>query len=918
MRWTKTAGYWLRSLFRARRADRELDAELRFHIEKQIELSRAAGMTEREAREAALREFGGVTQIREAARDQRGLNLLYDLGRDVRLALRQLRRSPGFAAVVILSLALGIGANTAIFTLVHAILLESLPVAHPEQLYRLGNTGACCVLSGLQSNFSIFSYPFYRELRDHTPQLTDLAAFQALPRNISVRRIGSGEPATGRFGQFVSGNYFTVFGNAPAAGRLLAPADDQPGAPAVAVMSYRTWQRDYGLDPALVGTAITLNGSPFTIVGVASPAFFGEALRADPADFWIPLAEEPLLAGAASMLNDANQSWLYAIGRLAPGASSAALSAQVNGELQQWFAAHPGIIAHSRRDYHQSRIMISPAARGVTSLRDDLAPGLQMLFAASALMLLIACANVANLLLARGAANRGQAAIQLAIGASRGRLVRQALTAGIVLALAGGLAGVYLAYAGARALLLLTFTESVYLPVSAAPSTAVLLFAFLLSLFTAGLFGFVPAWLNSRPDPAESLRGTGRATRGDTAFARKSLAVLQVALSLVLLAGAGLFTRTLENLLSQNYGFVLRGRLAVAVNPELAGYKLEQLGALYAQIEDRLGKIPGVRGVSYSLYSPVEGDNWSGGISVEGRPPDSHDSASWNRVGPNYFEVVGTRLLRGRAFGREDTPNSTRVAVINETLARSYFPHADPIGKHLGEEGPSHANDLEIVGIVEDAKYMDFREPMYPMFFTPFFQMVAYSDPSDANVQLRSNYIHAIELRGEGPAGEIQQGVRRALAEIDPNLPVLRAQSFEEQLGDNLSQERLVARLSTLFGLLALSLASIGLYGIMAHSVTRRTHEIGLRMALGAGRGGVLWMVLRETLWLVLIGLAIGLPAAFAAARLSASLLFGLKPGDPGVFAGAVVILVGVALLAGYLPAHRASRVDPMTALRHE
>ena len=917
MRWPKTVAYWLRTLLRVDRADAELEAELGFHLQQQMEANRAAGMSAQEAREAALREFGGVAQVREEARDQRGLNLFYDLGRDVRLALRQLRHSPGFATVVILSLALGIGANTAIFTLIHSILLQSLPVTHPEQLYRLGNTGACCVISGVRSSHSIFAYPFYRELRDHTPQVSELAAFQALPREISVRRAGSGQAAVARFGQYVSGNYFLVFRVAPAAGRLLAPTDELPGAAPAAVISYRTWQRDYGLDLSVVGAAVTINGFPFTIVGVAAPGYFGDTLRPNPADFWIPLAQEPVLAGATSLLHDADKSWLYAIGRIAPGTSPAALEGQVNGELQQWYAAHPEITAGERQDYHQSRIVVSPGARGVTSMRDELATGLRLLFAASALMLLIACANVANLLLARGAANRGQMAIQVAIGASRWRLLRQSFTASVVLALAGGLAGIYLAFAGARALVLLTFTGSVYLPVDTAPSVAVLLFALLLSMFTAVVCGFVPAWFNARPDPAEALRGAGRTTRGDSALARKSLAILQVALSLVLLAGAGLLTRGLQNLFSQSYGFSLQGRLAVAVNPALAGYKLEQLGPLYERIEDRLGELPGVLGVSYSLYSPVDDDNWSGSVFIEGRP-DSHDNASWNRVGPNYFEVVGTRLLRGRAIGREATPDSTRVAVINETFARNYFPNADPIGKHIGWGDASHAGDLEIVGIVQDAKYIDYREPMYPMFFTPFLQMVAYKDPSDANAQLRSNYIGAIELRWEGSAGGIQQDVRRALAEIDPNFPVLAAQTFTDRLGDNLTQERLLARLSTLFGLLALLLAGIGLYGLMAHSVTQRTNEIGLRMALGAGRGGVLWMVLRESLRLVLIGLAIGLPAAYAAARVSASLLFGLKPGDPGAFVAAITVLVAVAMIAGYLPARRASRVDPMTALRHE
>jgi predicted permease len=918
MRWTKTLAYWLRSFFRVRHADAELDSELRFHLEKQMEANLAAGMAPREAREAALREFGGLEQIREESREARGLNVLYDLGRDVRLALRQLRRSPGFTVVVTLSLALGIGANTAVFTLVHAILLESLPVSHPDQLYRLGDSGACCVITGLQGRHSIFSYPFYKELRDHTPQVSELAAFQATSRNISVRRNGTSEPAAARLGQFVSGNYFALFGARAAAGRVLTVADDAPAAPPVAVLSYRCWQQDYGADPSLIGSGITINGSPFTVAGVTARGFFGDTLRPNPPDFWMPLASEPAVIGSGTLLDDPFQSWLYVMGRLKSDGGPAALQAQVNGELQQWLAAHPEIGARSPDQVRKSHIVVSPGARGVTSTRDDLALGLQMLFAASGLMLLIACANVASLLLARGAASRIQTAIQLAIGASRWRLVRQALTSSVVLALTGGLAGVYAAYAGARALLLLTFGKQLSMPVSANPSPVVLAFAFLLSLFTAALFGIVPAWLNSRSNPAEALRGAGGAARGHAAFARKALVAFQVALSLVLLAGAGLSTESLRNLETQRFGFSLDGRLAVAVNPALAGYKPEQLAALYAQIEDRLARLPGVLGVSYSLYSPVEGNNWSGAVAVEGRPPDSHDGASWNRIGPDYFQVVGTRLLRGRGITGDDTPNSSRVAVINETFARKYFPDTDPIGKHLGDGDRSHAGDLEIVGIVEDAKYSEVREPAPPMFFTPFLQMVNYSDPSDANVQLRSNYIGAVELHFAGSVGKIAQNVRRALAEIDPNLTVIRAQPFAEQLGETFTQERLLARLTTLFGLLALLLASIGLYGIMAYSVARRTNEIGLRMALGSSRSGVLWMVLRETLLLVLIGLAVGLPAAIAAARLGSSLLFGLQPVDPGVFTAAVAVLAAVALLAGFLPARRAARVDPMTALRYQ
>jgi predicted permease len=922
MRWTSTLGYWVRALFRVNRADEELQGELQFHLEKQIEANLAAGMNAGAAREAAMREFGGVEQIREECRDQRALNLFYDFGRDVRLALRQLRRSPGFAAVVVLSLALGIGANTAIFTLVHAVLLQRLPVTHPEQLYRLGDDDNCCVIGGLQGKYSIFSHPFYQELRDHTPQFSELAAFQAVTRNISVRRSDSSAVAEARFGQFVSGNYFATFGVGTLAGRAIAPADDTPRAAPVAVMSYRAWQQHYGLDPSIIGGAMTINGTPFTIIGIAPPGFFGDTLRPNPSDFWMPLATEPPLRGAGSILNDADQSWLYVIGRLRPGPDPeqvpGQVQAQVTGELQQWLAVHKEIGAYSRNEVPQQRIILSPAGRGITSLRDELARGLRMLFAVSGLMLLIACANIANLLLARGAASRTQTAIQLAIGASRGRLIRQVLTGSVLLALAGGLAGVFVAYAGTRALLLLAFRSTAYVPINAAPSPAVLTFAFLLSLLTGVVFGVVPAWINSRSDPAEALHGAGRTTRDHSSFSRKALVVLQVALSLVLLAGAGLFTESLRNLEKQRFGFETHGRLMVRVNPALAGYPVDQLYGLYQQLEQRLGRIPGVLGVSYSIYSPMQGDNWSSSVHVEGRPPDSRDSTSWDRVSAHYFEVLGVRVLRGRAIGSEDTPGSLHVAVINEAFARKFLPNTDPIGKHLGLGDASHAGDYEIVGVVEDTKYVEAREPAWPTFFLPFLQMVAYSEESDRNVQLRSNYMGDIELRFAGASGDIEREVRRTLGEMDPNLIVLRAQTFEEQLASNFTQERLIARLTALFGALALVLASIGLYGIMAHSVARRTNEIGLRMALGAARGQVLWMVLRETLLLVLAGVGLGVPAALLATRLTASFLFGLKPGDPVVLASAVIALAAVALLAGYLPAHRASRLDPMTALRYE
>ena len=921
MRWPQTLSYWLRSLLRVHRADAELDAELRFHLQQQIESNLAAGMSSREAREAALRDFGGLDQIREEARDARALNLFYDLGRDVRLALRELRRSPVFTLTVVLSLALGIGANTAIFTLAHAILLRPLPVAHPEQLYRLGDRDNCCVIGGLQGHYSIFAYPFYRELRDHTPEFSEMAAFEAGPRRVSVRRSGSPAPAEARSGQFISGDYFSTFGVGVAVGRPIMPPDDAPGAPPVAVSSYRYWQQRFGLDQSIVGSSITVNGSAFTIVGVAAPGFFGDTFRPDPPDFWMPISSEPELRGSTtlgSLLARPDRCWLYVIGRLRAGATVPEAQARVTAELQQWLAAHPDIAGNSRKAVPQQRIVLTPGGRGVTSLGDKMANSLYLLFGISGLLLLIACANIANLLLARGIARRVHTAVQLALGASRGRLVRQALAGSLMLAFVGGLPALFVAYAGTRALLFLTFAEASYVPVTPVRSPFVLGFAFALAFLAALVFGIVPAWLNTSGEPAAALHGAGRTARDPSSFPRTVLVVLQVALSLILLSAAGLFAATLRNLEQQRFGFETQGRMMVKVNPPLTGYALEQLAALYNQIEDRLGHLPGVLGVSYSLYSPMEGNNWSDSIAVEGRTFDSSDSSSWDRIGPRHFEIVGSRLLRGRAIGPDDTPSSPRVTVVNESFVRKFLPGVEPIGKHLGIGDATHAYDFQIVGVVEDTIYTNARKPPRPMFFLPYFQMVDYADQDDRAVQLHSNYIGTIELRFSGPAGEVEQAVRRTLAGIDPNLLVLRVQTFDEQLKGNFTQERNFAGLTSLFSALALLLAAIGLYGVMAYSVARRTNEIGLRMALGSSRAQVLWLVLRQVLLLLFVGIAIGVPAALAATRVTASFLFGLRPGDPGVFIAAVAVLSGVALLAGYLPAYRASCVDPMTALRHE
>jgi macrolide transport system ATP-binding/permease protein len=834
---------------------------------------------------------------------------------DLRYAFRRLRKSPGFAIVCVLTLALGIGANTAIFTLVDAVMLKSLPVKAPNELYSLGRGDNCCVIGGNQDNWDIFSYALYRQFRDHTPEFAEMAAFQGGETELSARRSGSNGPAEAYAGEFVSGNYFSTFGIGAFAGRTISPADDRPGAPPIAVMSYRAWQQHFGLDTSVIGAAFTINQTPYTIAGIAPPGFFGDRVRADPPDFWLPLATEPQLSGQNSILNHDGFHWLYIIGRVKPGAQVAGIQPKVTAQLQQWLNVQPDLSRQDRAKIGKQQIHVLPAPGGMAHLANDSSAGLRLLTIVSGLVLLIACANIANLLLARGASARGETAIRVALGAPRHRLLRQTLTESVLLAILGGAGGLLVAFAGTRTILMLAFRGSRFVPIDATPSLPVLGFAFLLSLLTGMVFGLAPAWLMARSDPAEALRGAGRATRDRSSLAQRSLVVLQVALSAVLLIGAGLLTQTLRNLENQRFGFEPEGRMVVRVNPALAGYKPEKLYGLYEQLQQRLPQIPGVISASYSIYSPMRGDNWSFGVHIEGHPPDEQVGASFDRIGPHYFETVGTRLLRGRTIGLEDTPTSRQVAVVNQAFARKFFPNQDPIGKHFGMGDPSHSGDFEIVGVVEDTKYQDARRPAYSTFFMPFLQMS--TDPK-MSFMVGSHYIGDIELRVAGNPENLNAAVRRTLAGIDPNLTILDFMTLNEQVARNFNQDRLIARLTELFGGLALILACVGLYGVTAYAVAQRTGEIGIRMALGADRPRILGLVLRGALLQLGIGLAIGIPAALAGGQLLASQLYGVEGHDPAILALAAGVLTACALVAGFVPARRAASIDPIRALRVE
>ncbi len=836
---------------------------------------------------------------------------------DLRYAVRRLWYRPAFTIAALLTLTLGLGANIAVFSLMHAVLLRSLPVERPGELHRLGETSHCCVNSGLQGSYSLYSTALAGHLREAAAaDFTDMALFQATTQSVSVRRgAGTGESLRG---QYVSGNYFRMLGVRPAAGRLLAPDDDTPGATPVVVLSHQVWVDRFGSDPDIVGEALVVNGTPVTVAGVAGAGFFGDTIRPNPAGVWIPLGQEPTMRGEASLVDRLDQHWLYAMGRLRDDVVPEAASARMTTALRHWLDAQAFMTESQREALEQQHIVVTRSGGGVPVMRAQFEQALTVLLVTSGLVLLIAAANLANLLMA--GADRGQAAIRAALGASTSRLVRQPLIEGVLLAVAGSAIALWVALTGARLLVATAFPAALvaYVPVDLAPNTTTLAFALGLAVVTGVLFSAGPAWVMSATPPIEALSGVGRSGSVRTFVPRRVLVVAQVALTFVLLAGAGLLLGTLGSLEQQELGFDPAGRIVVHIDPPTSPDPAEQ-SRRYEAMRAALARLPGVHAVSYALYSPMEGNNWSGGISIAGRASDpaAPDISSWNRVGPDYFDATGTRVLRGRALLESEMVTGARAAVVSDTFRRMYFEDADPIGQRLGLGGPSHAGDYEVVGVVDDVRYAAPRQPVRPMIFLPAFQTADYEgEPGGASVQARSMQLRTLVLHAAVPPGQLEPAVRQALAEVDRDVTVARVVALEDQVSVNFRIERLMANLTTVYAMLALALAAVGLYGVTAFGVRQRTREIGVRLALGAGRPQIVRAVMVGPLVQTVVGLAIGLPAAFAATRAISTQLHGVEAGDPLVFGTAAVGLLVTTAVAALIPAWRATAIDPTDALR--
>src|SRR5262245_1614020 len=906
-----------RNLFHKSRVEQELTEELDAYLEMLIEQKIEEGLNPEEARRAALIEVGGKEQVKEKVRDVSLGHHLETLWQDLRYAGRMLRRNPGFAAVAALTLGLGIGANTAIFSVIDAVLLKMLPVKDPERLVLLSHANK-------REALAAFPYKDYRRFRDQNQVFSGALAYRPLRLNVSV----DGQPEPAVAGQFVTGNYYSVLGVNAALGRTIIPDDDRFDAQPVCIISYKYWRRRFASDPAVVGKAIHISGIPFTIIGVTPPEFFGLEVGSSQ-DISVPVmvwAQRTSTRMDESIVGERQNSSLFTvIGRLQPDVSMSQAQANLGLLYQQIVAERVARYQGGKGGGSQSRLeerlVCESGSHGLSELRWQFSPTLLALMSVVGLALLIACANVAGLLLARAVARRKEIAIRLALGVGRLRLIRQLLTESVLLGSLGGSLGLLFAFWGSGLLLPLLSQGEIPVHLNLNPDIRMLTFTVAVALLTGVLFGLAPAVLATRVDLNSALKNdapglaTGSGIRSDSMTFGQIFVIAQVVFSLLLLVGAGLFVRSLRNLQQAETGFVRENVLVLKLEPAGSGDKTPQHGLFYDELLKLVEGIPGVRQASLVGYSPMVRREWllqgqspliANTISVQGYSPQPGEEMAiqWMQVYPKSFATLGVPLVAGRDFTPQDRQQAPQVGIINESMARRFYGNESPIGRRFN--GPAYGGEIEIIGVVKDVKYANPRNEGREMFYIPF------SQANTGRAQM------TLVVRTAGDPLTVAAAVRRETQAMDPQMPRFEVETLAKQITASLSKERLLATLASGFGLLALLLSCLGLYGILSYAVALRAREIGIRMALGAERRDVLWLMLRDALRLALIGVALGVPAALAASRLVSSQLFGISAADPGAIGLATLILLAVAAAASYLPARRASRVDPLVALREE
>jgi predicted permease len=891
----------IQSLCRRGRLEAHLDEELRFHIEQLTESNIATGMNPKEARYRALKAMQGYEQKKEECRDARGVNWLENIARDVRYGVRMLRRSPVFTAVAILSLALGIGANSAIFSVIDTLLLRTLPVSHPEELRNLW-------LKMPERPQPFLSYPMFQALEARNRVFTSLATWA----NHRFQMV-SGDAVVHIDGQLVSGSYFSTLKIAPVQGRVFTAADDRPSGGKdgpVAVISDRFWNRQYQRSPSVVGGNIVLDRIRFTVVGVMPPNFFGAEVGTHP-DVWIPIS----FAGRvdnSGCIAARNCWWLIVTGRMKPGVTAkqanAQLSAISSDVLQETMP--PGWNAAWKKRYLSYIFSSDPGEQGWSFLRLQFSDPLLILMTLVALVLLIACANMANLLLARASARHREIAVRLSMGAGRARIIRQLLTESVLLSLAGGLAGTLFAFWLTHILIAFVSTQrhgpAQFTRLELHPDWRMVLFTLGVALASGILFGLTPALRSTRVGIASSLKESAHNLRGAEGRFRSGRLILtiQTALSVLLVAAAGLFAGSLFRLLTLNYGFNPDDVSVIEVDTDKRPEKGAPLAALYARILERANGLPGVRAASLSWFVPLSGGGWEETLHVPGKPDLPQSATVINLIGPRFFDVLQTRLLSGRQFDAGDTAAAEKVGILSELAAQRFFPRENPIGQHILLLG----KPIRIIGLAENMKHLSLRAKDSLELYLP------YTQKADEVPSLSATFL----IKTQPGAPSPNSSFRAMLHNLAPDVPIGMTYTMDEQVDSSVGRERLMASLSIFFGCLALLLTSIGLYGILAYTVTRRTGEIGIRMALGARQSNVIWLVLRGAVGYVLGGIVIGAIAVLAASRVVASLLYGVRPNDPGNLAAAILALLFVTALAALLPSLRASRVDPAISLRQE